>query len=102
MKKITLTILFACTLLLGSDGASLYTKCSICHGKNGEKTFFAVWHFGRINGMSASKLEYVLKGYRAGTIDMHGDGGGKLMQSQVSSLSDDDIKALVKYISSMN
>ena len=99
MKKIALTILFAGTFLLASDGASLYTKCSICHGKNGEKTYYSIFHFDRINEMSASKLEYVLKGYRDGTIDLHGQ--GKLMQSQVSSLSDDDIKALAKYISSM-
>ena len=95
MKKIilSLTVLGAMSLM-AADGAALYKKCAGCHGAKGEKK--ALGKSAVIAGQDAAKTVEQLKGYKAGTLNVHGMGG--LMKGQVASYSDEDIKAVAEYI----
>ena len=98
MKKIAIAMLLAgSTLVMAADGAALFAKCAGCHGQNGEKP--ALGKSAVIKGLPADVIEKDLKGYKAGTLDKHGMGA--LMKGQVAALSDEDIKALAEYISSL-
>ncbi len=95
MKKISLALLLVgATSFLVADGAALYKKCAGCHGAKGEKK--ALGKSAVISGLGADKIIEDLKGYKAGTLNLHGMGG--LMKGQTAALSDDDIKALGEYI----
>ena len=63
------------------DGKALYAKCQGCHGADGSKTPMGV-------GKPIKGMTY---------------GGEKkaIMESQAKGLSDDDMKALAKYISTL-
>jgi len=98
MKKIVISMLLAgSTLVMAADGAALFAKCAGCHGQNGEKP--ALGKSAIIKDLPAEEIEKDLKGYKAGTLDKHGMGA--VMKGQVASLSDEDIKALAQYISSL-
>ncbi len=97
MKKIAIAMLFAGSTLLMADGAALFAKCAGCHGQKGEKA--ALGKSAVIQGMDAAKLEELIKGYKAGTLNQHGMGA--LMNGQVKSMSDEDIKAVAEYISGL-
>ncbi len=95
MKKVTLGLLLVgATSLLMADGAALFKKCAGCHGAKAEKK--ALGKSEVIAGWDAAKIEEALKGYKAGTRNVHGMGG--LMKGQVASYSDADIKAVAEYI----
>jgi len=114
MKKILLATIFAGAVAMageanatdsnataaasaGANGAALYAKCAGCHGTKGEKK--ALGKSEVIGGWDAAKVEEALKGYKAGTRNVHGMGG--VMKGQVASMSDADIKALADYISKL-
>ncbi len=95
MKKIVLSIVaLGAMTFLAADGAALYKKCAGCHGVKGEKK--ALGKSKVIAGWDVAKVEEALKGYKAGTRNVHGMGG--LMKGQVASYSDADIKAVAEYI----
>ncbi|HHD83517.1 MAG TPA: c-type cytochrome [Campylobacteraceae bacterium] len=95
MKKIVLSIVaLGAMTFLAADGAALYKKCAGCHGAKAEKK--ALGKSEVIAGWDAAKIEEALKGYKAGTRNVHGMGG--LMKGQVASYSDADIKAVAEYI----
>lgn len=95
MKKILLAMALSAAALLASDGAALYGKCAGCHGKDGKN---AAMSGVAISGQSADTLATKLNGYKSGSF-----GGAKkgMMTPAVAALSDDDIKALATYISSL-
>ncbi|RUM65483.1 MAG: cytochrome c [Sulfurospirillum sp.] len=95
MKKVVLTLVaLGAMSFLAADGAALYKKCAGCHGAKAEKK--ALGKSEVIAGWDAAKVEEALKGYKAGTRNVHGMGG--LMKGQVASYSDADIKAVAEYI----
>ena len=97
MKKLAVLTLAAtvATTLMAADGAALYKKCAGCHGAHGEKK--ALGKSEVIKGWPKEKTVEALKGYKAGTRNVHGMGA--LMKGQVASLSDADIEAIADYIS---
>ena len=97
MKKLATLGLAAATAvtLMAADGAALYKKCAGCHGLHGEKK--ALGKSAVIKGWPKEKTIEALKGYKAGTRNVHGMGG--LMKGQVASLSDADIEAIAEYLS---
>lgn len=97
MKKLAITMLFACTASLMADGAAVYAKCVACHGANGEKS--ALNKSGIIQGQDAATTVEQLKGYKAGTLNKYGMGG--LMKGQVAALSDEDIQAVADHIAGL-
>ncbi len=110
MKKIALAVIFASAALMaaeanatapkaeaGANGDKLFAKCIGCHGAKGDKK--ALGKSELIGGWDAAKVEEALKGYKAGTRNVHGMGG--VMKGQVASYSDADIKAVAEYISKL-
>jgi cytochrome c len=101
--KTVLSVCIVCFSLLvcqavvsAADGNTLYAKCQGCHGADGSK---ATMGTGKpIKGLSEADAYKALAGYKAGTF-----GGDKkaMMEGQVKSLSDDDLKALSQFISKL-
>lgn len=98
MKKIILllTTIFALSLM-ANDGASLYKKCAVCHGAQGEKK--ALNKSKIIQNWSEEELVSSLKGYKDGT---YGGAMKALMKGQVASFSDEDITKVSKYITTFS
>jgi len=78
------------------DGKKLFTKCTGCHGKNGDKK--ALGKSQVIKGWSVEKVETALQGYKDGT---YGGASKNFMKTQVANLSNAEIKALAEYISKL-
>ena len=78
-------------------GKSVYAKCVSCHGADGKTK--ALGKSEIIAGQAAADLEKKLQEYKAGTRNVAGM--GMLMKGQVAPLSDEDIKAVAEYISSL-
>ena len=78
-------------------GKAIYAKCVSCHGADGKTK--ALGKSEVIAGQSAADLEKKIQEYKAGTRNVAGM--GMLMKGQVASLSDEDIKAVAEYISSL-
>jgi len=81
----------------GASGKAAYAKCAGCHGADGKTK--ALGKSEVISGQSAADLETKLAAYKAGTRNVAGM--GMLMKGQVSAMSDEDIKAVAEYISSL-
>jgi len=90
-------MLFAGSTLLMADGAALFAKCAGCHGQNGEKP--ALGKSAVIKGQDVAKTVEQLNGYKAGTLNQHGMGA--LMNGQVKTMSEADIKAVSEYIAGL-
>ncbi len=99
MKKLAVLGLAAAvaTTLMAADGASLAKRCAGCHGASFEKK--ALGKSDVVKGWPKDKIVAALKGYKAGTRNVHGMGA--LMKGQVAALSDADIEALADYISKL-
>jgi cytochrome c len=96
MKKVLLAAVVALgmfTSLNADDGATLYEKCVICHGKAGEKV--ALGKSKIIKDMSQADFIASLKGYQDGS---YGGAQKGLMTAQVKSLDDAQIEAIAKHI----
>jgi len=110
MKKILfVTVLASVSLVAASsgkftpiDGASLYKqKCSLCHGEQGRKVPVGA---SVLAGRDAVELALAIRGYR----DQYEDVGAytktkesRVMYDQTSNLSNKQIGALAKYISTL-
>jgi len=80
-----------------AKGKQLFAKCVSCHGADGKTK--ALGKSEIIAGQSAADLEKKIQEYKAGSRNVAGM--GMLMKGQVASLSDEDIKAIAEYISSL-
>ncbi len=81
---------------LVAKGQGLFMKCAACHGANGQNP--ALGKSQVIKGWEVSKTTDALNGYKN---DTYGGAMKGVMKSQVASLSDDDIKALATFISTL-
>ncbi len=97
MMKTLLLMLGLTMVLSASDGRTLYQKCAACHGQKGEKK--ALGKSQIIAGWKEAKTLEALKGYKAGKRNV--TGMGALMKGQVVAMSDADLQALSKYISTL-
>ena len=79
------------------DGATLFSqKCSACHGTKAEKSALSKSQI--IAGWKEDQVKTALKGYQAGT---YGKDMKAVMQGQAKGLSDEQIDALAKHISTL-
>ena len=78
-------------------GKALFAKCAGCHGANGKTK--ALGKSAVIAGEPVADLESKLAAYKAGTRNVAGM--GMLMKGQVAAMSDEDIKAVAEYVSSL-
>lgn len=78
------------------SGSDVYQACIACHGKNAEK--IALGKSKVIKGWPTSKTINALNGYNDGS---YGGSMKGLMKGQVSTLSEEEIKAVAEYISKL-
>jgi len=76
------------------DGKTIFAKCAGCHGAHAEKK--ALGKSNIIKGWKSAKIVTAINGYKDGT---YGGTMKGVMKSQVSGLSDKEIKAVASYIS---
>jgi len=84
------------TLSSAKSGKNIFSACSGCHGSDGSKK--ALGKSQMIKGWDAQKVIDALNGYKAGT---YGGVMKGLMKGQVTKLSDTEIEAVAKYISTL-
>lgn len=89
-------LILGATSLFAADGASLYKACASCHGQNAERP--ALGKSQIIKGWEAKKTEDALNGYKNGS---YGGAMKGVMKGQVARLSNDDIKAIAQFISTL-
>lgn len=89
-------VAFGFTGLVAADGATLYKKCTVCHGAAGDKIPPGSKSTIVVNTLSKDKIIKNLKGYKAKTLNQYG--AGPLMWGQAANLSDTDMEALANYI----
>lgn len=80
-----------------AKGATLYTKCAGCHGKDGKTK--ALGKSVVIAGQDIAALSASMKEYKSGTRNI--SGMGTLMKGQVKDTSNADIEALAAYIATL-
>jgi len=78
------------------DASKLFAKCAGCHGPHAERK--ALGKSQVIQGWSEEKIVTALHGYKDGS---YGGSMKGVMKSQISGLSDDEIKALATHISKL-
>ena len=78
------------------SGEELFMKCASCHGAHAEKKALNTSNI--IKGWDSSKIEKALHGYKDGS---YGGNMKGIMKSQVSKLTDKQIKILAEYISKL-
>jgi len=78
-------------------GKAAFAKCAGCHGADGKTK--ALGKSEIIAGQPVADLETKIAEYKAGTRNVAGM--GMLMKGQVAAMSDEDIKAVAEYISSL-
>ena len=94
MKKIIFLLLMMSSFIM----ANLYDiKCAACHGTAGEKQ--ALGKSAVITGQDINTTIEQLTKYKSGELDIYGM--GRLMKSQVSTLSTEDIEEMAKYINTL-
>lgn len=95
MKKVlTVLALLGSTSLLMADGAALYQKCAVCHGKSGEKK--AMGNKSKIiKDMTKAEIVASLNGYKDGS---YGGPSKGMMTGQVRNLDDAAIRAIADHI----
>ncbi len=96
MKKSLLIIFTISFSLMATDGASIYQKCSRCHGEDGNHKAFG--KSSRIAGWEAKQTIAVLNIFKNMS---KFDKFARVMNRQVSKLSDDEIRAVAEYISKL-
>lgn len=80
------------------DAQKIYSKCSGCHGKNGEKS--ALGKSQIIGGEDKEALLYQLQEYKAGRLNQYGM--GQLMKGQVAGLTYSELELVSEYISKLS
>lgn len=79
-------------------GATVFEKCIVCHGADGKMPALGVSN--AITGMKETILLHKINAYKEGSLDQYGRGDD--MHQEVQYLSDDEIKAVAKYIAAFN
>ena len=78
------------------DGSKLFQKCTACHGMHAEKKALNKSHV--IKGWSSVSVIKAINDYKDGS---YGSSMKSVMKAQVSKLSQEEVKALAKYISTL-
>lgn len=100
MKKIVIASMLAslaCSSVFASDGAAVYKKCIACHGAKAEKKYLG--KIPALNTLEVDKMVEDMMAYKAGT--KNDFKMGAVMKGQMSSLSEEDIKAVAEYIQTL-
>jgi len=94
MKKLVITSIAALAMSTAAMAAVNAGACAGCHGVHFEK--HALGKSAVVADMTHAEIATALKGYKAGTHNVHGMGA--LMKGQVAKYSDADLEAFSKTI----
>lgn len=94
MKKVIALLVLGVSAIMAADSAKLYgAKCAECHGINGKETSVS----GKAIAGSSGALAK-LTGYKKGT---YGGDQKVIMEGNVATLSDEEIKMLAVYVDTL-
>ncbi|MDD5405472.1 MAG: c-type cytochrome [Sulfurovaceae bacterium] len=79
------------------EGKTLFTACAACHGVDGKTA--ALGKSNIIAGQAKDVLVTKMKGYKAGTINLTGNGA--LMKGQMANLNDEQMEKLAEFVSKL-
>lgn len=79
------------------DGKTLFTACGACHGVDGKTA--ALGKSAIIAGQAKDVIITKMKGYKAGTLDVTGNGA--LMKGQMANLNDEQMEKLAEFVSKL-
>lgn len=112
MKKFLILSAFCATLSFAADanstdanatasnveqGKKLYAKCIACHGAKADKKFMNT--VPALNSIPAEERLQAMLDYKAGKLNKYKKGA--MMKMQVSKLSEEDLKSINDYISTL-
>lgn len=104
MRKLVFVLvatLFTCSGLFAADGATIFKRCAVCHGQKAEKSYLNKVPI--LTTVDEAQRVSLMKQYKAGSIN-GGKGKfglGAIMRGQMASLSEEDMTAVSKYISTL-
>lgn len=94
MKKTFVLLVLSVSAMMAADGVKLYgAKCAECHGADGKEASVS----GKAIAGSSGALAK-LTGYKKGT---YGGDQKVIMEGNVATLSDADIKAIADYVDTL-
>ncbi len=79
------------------DGAKIFKRCAICHGKNAHKKSLKVSKI--IAGMDKDHIIETLHKYQSGELNQYGY--GRMMKGQAKKLNEKQLEAVATYIQSI-
>ncbi len=97
IKKILLIFTLLTSSLMAANGATIYIRCSKCHGENGKHKAF-----GKSSKIAGWKTEQTISVLNIFKNMSKYDKFARVMNRQVSKLNDDEIRAVAEYISKLN
>ena len=97
MKKLALTILFPVFIMAASPSSIVSKVCSECHGIKMDQSGMGVSKPPA--SLSEAEIAVALVGYKSGMRSQYGL--GSTMTEKVSDLTNEEIRGLSKYISSL-
>ncbi|EIZ7710213.1 cytochrome c [Campylobacter jejuni] len=99
MKKLLVVSALAClgVSAFAADGATLFKKCTVCHGANADKVYL-----NKVPALktlsSAERLQY-MKEYSEGKRNAYGQGA--IMKLNLKGLTEEDFKAIEAHIETL-
>ena len=99
MKRVVLTLCLLLSYIFASNAKDIIaSSCYACHGYNMDKSCYGVSKIP--NKLNQDIIIETLRAYKLGNKNIYGM--GKVMESQLKSLSDDDLKRLSAYIPTLH
>jgi len=95
--KLLLLVCAATATVSMADGTSVFQRCSVCHGEQGEKKSLGV--SAVIAGWKEEKVIERLKAYKAGKLNQYGF--GNMMSGQATKLTDTQMKEVARYVATL-
>ncbi len=104
MKKIifSLALVGFATSVFAADGATVYKKCVVCHGKSAEKVYLN--KVPALNTLTAAEMVENMKLYKEGKVGENGKGKfnqGSVMKLQMAKMTEEDMNAVAEYIQTL-
>ncbi|MBU1659262.1 c-type cytochrome [bacterium] len=95
MRKIVAVLVLSSLSLLAFDNEKIYKECSMCHGKNGDKT--ALNSSPQLSSLSEEELTVKLKRILDGTSEISKK-YLSLHKMKLKSVSEDDVAGFASHI----
>ncbi|MFW6308093.1 MAG: c-type cytochrome [Campylobacterales bacterium] len=99
MRKVVFGMLIFAGSLFAADGATIYQKCTVCHGKDAKMVYLN--KVPALAGKDKALLIERMQGYKKGEINLYGMGTLMTAQAKLNLKSDADIEAVAEYLTNL-